>query len=143
MLIDTRSTFAWEEDFFGAAGSAKIGEAMDLTAHPTDMGEGYPLYLVVQISTAMTGGTSVAFNLVTADNAALSSGDEVLLSSAVIAQASATAGTLALVVPLPKAEYKRYLGVTATRLGTSTAGAVSAFLVQDPPNWRPYPEGLN
>jgi hypothetical protein len=143
MLIDTRSTFAWEEDFFGAAATAKVGEAMDLTAHPTDMGEGYPLYLVIQITTAMVGGTSVAFNLVTADNAALSSGAVTLLSSAVIAQASATAGTVVLVVPLPKADYKRYLGLTATRVGTSTEGAVSAFLVQDPPNWRPYPEGNN
>jgi hypothetical protein len=143
MLIDTRTTFAWEEDFFGTAATAKLGEALDLTAHPTDMGEGYPLYLVVAITAAMVGGTSVAVNLVTADNAALSSNPVVLLSSATIAQASATAGVLALVVPLPKATYKRYLGITVTRVGTSTEGALSAFLTQDPPAWRPYPEGMN
>lgn len=140
MLIDTRSTFAWEEDVDGAAGTAKVGEAMDLEVE-ANQGEGYPLYLVILFTTTTAGGTSTAYNLVTADNAALSSNPVTLLSTPVYAVAAGTAGTYAIVVPIPKADYKRYLGITVTRVGTVTAGAISAFLVQDPPAWRAYPEG--
>lgn len=143
MLIDTRTTFAWEEGVDGSAGTVKLGEALDLTAFPTDMGEGYPLYLVILFTTTTAGGTSTAYSLVTADNAALSSNPVTLLATPAIPVASGVAGTMAIVVALPKANYKRYLGVNLTRVGTVTAGAVSAFLVQDPPNWRAYPEGLN
>lgn len=143
MLIDTRTTFAWKENFFGAAATAKVGESVDLSVDSTNMGEGYPLYLVVQFSTSMAGGTSAAFNLVTADNDGLSTNAVTLVSSAVIATASATQGTRAVVVAIPKATYKRYLGITVTRVGTSTAGAIDAFLVQDPSAWQAYPEGMN
>ena len=142
MLIDTRSTFAWEEDVDGSAGTAKLGEAMDLEVE-ANQGEGYPLYLVILFTTTTAGGTSTAYNLVTADNAALDSNPVTLLSTPVYAVASGVAGVYAIVVPLPKADYKRYLGITVTRVGTVTAGAVSAFLVQDPPAWRAYPEGMN
>jgi len=143
MIMDKLTAFALKQNFFGTAATAKIGDALDLTAFPTDMGEGYPMYLVVLVTTAMAGGTAMTVNLVTAANAALDSGPVTLLSSAAVAQAAATAGTQVLVVALPKASYKRYLGVTVTRTGTSTAGAISAFLTQDPPSWRAYPEGLN
>lgn len=142
MLIDTRSTFAWEEAVDGGAGTVKLGEVMDLEVE-ANQGEGYPLYLVVVVSTAVAGGTSIAVNLVTADNAALSSGEETLLSTPAVAVADLTAGAQVIAVALPKADFKRYLGITITRVGTVTAGALSAFLVQDPPAWRAYPEGNN
>lgn len=143
MLIDKNSTFAWQTNFFGAAATAKIGDAMNLTAFPTDMGEGYPLYLVTLITTAMVGGTSVQFNLVTDSSEALTTAPVTLVSSSVILTAEAIAGSNPLIVALPKADYKQWLGLTVTRVGISTAGAVSAFLTQDPPNWRAYAEGLN
>lgn len=142
MLIDTRSTFAWEEGVDGSAGTVKLGEAMDLEVE-ANQGEGYPLYLVILFTTTTAGGTSTAYNLVTADNAALDSNPVTLLSTPVYPVADGVAGVYAIVVPLPKADYKRYLGITVTRVGTVTAGAVSAFLVQDPPAWRAYPEGMN
>jgi len=143
MLIDTRTRFAWATAVDGGAGTVKLGQALDLTAAPTDMGEGYPLYFVVNVSTTVSGGTSIAYELVTADNAALTTNPVVLLSTSAIAVASQVAGANLLVVPLPKANYKRYLGLRGVRVGTISAGAVNAFLVQDPPAWRAYPEGNN
>lgn len=140
MLIDTRTTFTYAGDVDGTAGTAKLGEAIDLEVE-ANQGEGYPFYLVIQVATEVAGGTSVAYALTTADNAALSTNPVDLLTTGAVAVASQTAGAMLLVVPLPKADYKRYLGIRATRVGTVTAGAVRAFLVQDPPAWRAYPEG--
>lgn len=142
MLIDQRTTFAWEEDVDGTAGTVKLGEALDLTV-ASNMGEGYPMYLVILFTTTTAGGTSTAYNLVTADNAALDSNPVTLLTSPVYPVAAGVAGVQAVVVAIPKAAYKRWLGITVTRVGTLTAGAVSAFLTQDPPAWRAYPEGNN
>lgn len=142
MLIDTRTTFAYEEDVDGTAGTVKLGKAIDLEVL-ADQGEGYPLYFVALVSTAAAGGTSIAVNLVTADNAALDSNPVTLLSTPAIAIATLVAGYRIIAVAIPKASYKRYLGMTITRVGTVTAGAISGFLVQDPPAWRAYAEGNN
>lgn len=142
MLIDERTTFAYGEELAGSAGTAKLGKALDLSVE-ANQGEGYPMYLVIGMSVAAAGGTSVAFNLVTADNAALSSNPVTLLSTPAIVTANLGAGALAIVAAIPKAKYKRYLGITATEVGTFSAGSVYAFLTQDPPAWRAYPEGNN
>ena len=142
MLIDTLTTFAWEEGVDGTAGSVKLGEAIDLSVE-SNMGEGYPMYLVIQFTTTTAGGTSTAYNLVTADNEALTTNATTLLTTPVFPVASGVAGVQAIVIAIPKADYKRWLGITVTRVGTVTAGAVTAFLTQDPPAWRAYPEGLN
>jgi hypothetical protein len=55
--------------------------------------------------------------------------------------AGANGGNL-LIVPLPAGNYERYLGVRYTvATGPMTAGAISAFLVRDIQNWRPYAVG--
>lgn len=144
MLIDLRTAFAYPaEGVDGSAGTVKLGEALDLTAFPTDMGEGYPLYLVILVETAASGGTSINYHLTTAENSALTTNPVDLLTTGAIVIASHTAGAQLLAVPLPKADYKRWLGIRITRVGTVSAGAVRAFLVQDPPSWRAYPEGNN
>lgn len=144
MLLDNRLRFLAGTALAGSAGTAKRGEAIDLSVAPTDQGEGYPLYLVILCTGAPAGGTSAQFNLVTADNEALSSNPVTLLSTPAIATAALLAGVQLLVVPLPKATYKRWLGITVTEVGTfSTPGTFEAFLVQDPPNWRAYAEGNN
>jgi len=145
MLIDTRTTFAWATAFpgiAGLAGTAKIGDALDLSV-VSDMGEGYPMYLVIQMSTAAAGGTSAAFNLVTADNEALTTNPVTLFSTGPIVTASLILNASVIVIAIPKADYKRWLGLTITEVGNFTTGAIRAFLTQDPPAWRAYAEGLN
>lgn len=140
MLIDSLNTFADPENVFGSAGTAKVGDAIDLTVAPVDQGEGYPLWFWAAVSTSGTGGTSFAIELVTADNEALTTNPEVIYTTGAVTTANFTAGRMLAVVALPKRDYRRWLGMRVTRVGTSTAGAVKAYLVQDPPNWRAYPE---
>jgi hypothetical protein len=142
MLIDERLTFAWDEAPEGSAGTTVLGDVIDLTEE-VDQGEGYPLYLVIKIGTATAGGTSIDFQLITADNAALSSGDVTLYSTGAIATAAMTAGATVAMIAIPKADYKRYLGMKITEVGTFSAGTIKAFITQDPPAWRAYPEGNN
>lgn len=143
MLIDSRARFANATNVFGTAATAKAGLTIDLRAAPTDLGEGTPLYFVIFGTTAAVGGTSIEFQLVTADNVALDSGPVVLLSTGAIAIAGITIGARLIAVALPKATYKRYLGLRVVRVGDSTAGAVTAFITDHVPSWRAYPEGMN
>lgn len=144
MLIDSRSRFANSADITGAAGTAKIGLAMDLGIAASDMGEGNNLFFVVQTDAAVVGSTSVEFQLVTADNVALTTNPVVILSTGAVAVASLTADKRIMAAALPKADYKHYLGLRIVRVGTNvTAGSVTAFLTDHAPSWRAYPEGMN
>jgi hypothetical protein len=143
MLTDKLNTFGNPVNVFGAAATTKVGTAIDLTVAPVDQGEGYPLWFWAVISTAQTGGTSIEIQLVTADNEALSTNPEVIYTTGAIAAASFLARSIIASVALPKRNYRRWLGIRSVTVGTSTAGAIKAFLVQDPPNWRAYPEGNN
>lgn len=146
MLIDERTTFAWETTIPTATGAAKFGEVIDLTAEDTNQGEGYPLYLVILITTAMTssGSATIKFELVTDEADDLDTEDVVLLETPQADFDDFAVGDFVIVVPIPKADYKQYLGVRSV-VGTAalTAGAATAFITRDPPAWRAYPEGNN
>lgn len=91
------------------------------------------LWLVVQTQTTATDTSSDAtltITLETADNAALSSNNEAVFTSATLAFADfATAGTRLVAVKLPSYSYRRYLGVRYTvASGPLTAGKFDAFL---------------
>lgn len=144
MLIDSKLKFAAAAEL-GNTGTRKIGKAVPLDVR-ADQGEGYPMYLVVLVSTTATSGgaSTLAVELVTADNSALTTDVEVLFTTPVVALAGLTAGTFLAVIPLPKALYRTYMGLREV-VGTAnfTGGAVTAFLTQDPPAWRAYAEGNN
>lgn len=91
------------------------------------------MWLVVQTQTTATDSGSDAtltITLETADNAALSSNNEAVFTSATLAFADfATAGTRLVAVKLPSYSYRRYLGVRYTvASGPLTAGKFDAFL---------------
>lgn len=142
MLIDERLTFAWDEEPEGSAGTTKLGKAIDLGVE-ADQGEGYPLYLVIKIGAAMVGGTSINFQLVTDEADDMDTDEVVLFQTGAIVTAAMTAGATVAMIAIPKADYKRYLGILITEVGTFSAGTIKAFITQDPPNWRAYPEGNN
>jgi len=93
-----------------------------------DIGEGEDLYMNFAVGTAFAGGTSVKFEVIVADNAALSSNVLVVGSSDAIATASLTAGASQAVRINPQVAStgKRYLGARYTVVGTYTAGTVTA-----------------
>lgn len=97
-----------------------------------DIGEGENLYMNFCVPTALTGGTSVKFEVVVSDSADLSS-PVVVGSSDAIASASLVAGfnTAVRINPQIGSLGKRYLGARYTIVGTYSAGAVIADIVVD------------
>lgn len=90
-------------------------------------------YLQVRVGTAFATGDSVEFQLVAADNAALSSNPVVLMSTGAIARANLTANTIVWETQLPQVIPKRYLGLKAVAVAASafTAGDFDANIVVD------------
>lgn len=146
MLIDRRNTFAREEALPGSTGTTVFGRSIPLDV-AADQGEGYPLYLWIAVGNndpASGGDATIKFELVTDTVAELNDDPKVLLETPEVAVADMQAGTVLISVAIPKADYGYYMGLRAV-VGTAgfTGGYVNAVLVQDPPNWRAYPEGLN
>ena len=108
------------------------------------------MYLVIQVTTAVTSGGSatVAFQLVSdAQSPLAADGSETLhFATAAIPKATLVAG-YELVIPVPlegSNTYERYLGLQQS-VGTAalTAGAINAFLTFDPKGWKSLPDATN
>ena len=148
MILDSRLEFADAADISQSAGTYLSTNVVD-TSVARDMGNGQPLYLVIQIDAAVTSGGSatVQFRLRSDDAAAIhattSTGH---YDSGAIAIASLVAG-YTLVIPLPpegSVAYERYLGIQAIiATATTTAGTYSAFLTIDPTGWKAVPDATN
>lgn len=150
MLIDERNEFADATALdTGGTGLALVGDVIDLGATPGDLGNGQPMYLVIQVDTAVTsaGAATVEFQLVSDAQAAIAvdGSASVHAKTAAIAKATLVAG-YQLVIPLPLGNpaYERYLGILQN-VGTAalTAGKINAFLTQTPPTTRKvYPDSI-
>lgn len=142
MILDERTEFCDATALnTGAAGSYLIGDVIDLSI-ARDLGGDQAVYLVVQVDTTATSGGSATgqFNLVTDDNAALSS-PATLVSSRAWPVASMTAGTtlMAIQLPMEGTAYERYIGIQqVTGTAAFTAGKVNAFLTDDFARWKAY-----
>ena len=97
-----------------------------------DMGEGTDLYMNFAVGTAFAGGTSVKFEVIMADNAALTSNPVVIGSTDAIVTASLVAAysTAVRINPQIKSLGKRYLGARYTISGTYSAGTITADVVE-------------
>ena len=98
-----------------------------------DVGSGEPLTLAVRVLSAPTVGTSVQFQLIQADDAALSVNVQVLNQSDAIPIASLPAGAQVL-VPVPRAApypAKRYIGARYVNVGAIATASYFAGLVHD------------
>lgn len=97
-----------------------------------DIGEGETLYMHFAIVEAFAGGTSTAFEIIIADDAALTSNVEVVSSSgpeltATLGLGKAVAVKVNLLIG---SRGKRYMGARYTVVGTNTAGKVTADVVE-------------
>ena len=153
MILDKLTEFADGVDisaFTAAGGDQLIGDVIDLQVAGRDIGNGEPLYLIIQVDTAIAGSSStVDFKLASDAQAAIATDGSATVhwASGAIDEADLVAGKVVVVLPLPYgvgAAYERYLGVQAD-VGTAnlSAGAVSAFLVRNPSAWKAYAEGDN
>ena len=98
-----------------------------------DIGEGQDLFMNFAVTEAFAGGTSTNFEVIIADNAALSSNVVVIGASGAIATADLTLGKNVAVRLNPQIASlgKRYLGARYTVSGTNSAGKVTADIVMD------------
>lgn len=147
MILDTRSEFADGLAASAAAGTALVGNVMDLGPEVYDPGHKNPLYFVVQVDTTFTSGgaATVQFKLATDAQAAIATNGTAtdIILSPVIPFATLVAG-YKFVRPLPPALYERYMGLlVVTAAATTTAGAVSAFLTPEPALWRSVADAVN
>lgn len=98
-----------------------------------DIGKGEPLEVVVEVTTAASGGTSVQFQLIQADDAALTTNVQVLVQTDAIAVATLVAGTqvplhVDRVDPYPA---RRFLGIRYQLVGIVAAGAYFTTIVKN------------
>lgn len=148
MILDERNEFADAVAVTGtAAATAVLGDVIDLGATSRDIGNGEPLYLVIQVDTAVqaTGGAAhVTFKLVSDSVDTLDSSPTTHFATPAIAKATLVAGYVVAAVALPMGTYERYLGVTFTPdTNNTTAGKVNAFLTKDVAKWVAYADAVN
>lgn len=157
MIMDERLEFADAVSVAAAAGTALIGDVIDLQV-ARDIGNGQPVYLIITTATEIiTGGVAgtLKFQLVSDAQAAiavdgsatvhLDTGTFVTDDAAVNAAQFNAGGIIACIaIPLQGPVYERYLGILAiTAVTTTTAGAINAFLTLDPTGWKAYADASN
>lgn len=155
MILDERNEFADAASVAGSAGTALIGDVIDLGSTSSDIGLGEDLYLVIQTATEIiTGGSAgtIQFFLASDAQAAIAtdgsatihaSSASLVTDDAAANSAALNAGGTILAVRLPAGTYEQYLGILAT-IGTTTvtAGAINAFLTKDFAKWIALPDAL-
>jgi hypothetical protein len=147
MIMDELLEFGDGFDLTETTGTYLLTNQIDLQETGRDISNGQPMYLVIQIDTAVSGTSStVNFRLRSDSTAAIhATTSSAHYETGAIAEATLVAG-YTIVIPLSKgvAEFERYLGVQAV-IGTATisAGTCSAFLTFDPHGWKSYPDATN
>lgn len=158
MILDERTEFADNVDVSAAAGTAQIGDVIDMTV-ARDLGNGQPIYLCIRTGDTeiITGGTAGTLLFQLASNAtgplAADGSDTVHLQTdtlvtddtLLIADQFRAGGTIYFApIPLEGVTYERYLGILAvTATTTTTAGTINAFLTLDPQGWKSYADASN
>lgn len=155
VMIDKLAEFCDDTSVAAAAGTAAIGNQIDLLTAGLDIGNGEPVWLVVQTGSTeiITGGAAgtITFNLVTDTATNLTTSPTTILHSATYTTDDAAAnsaqlnvGGYLLVAAIPGGvTCKRYLGVTAIIATTTvTAGNINAFLTTDPSFYKAYANAI-
>ncbi len=155
MILDELLEFADATSVAASAGTALIGDVIDLQ-EARDIGNGEPIYLVIQCDTAITTGGAagtVEFQLVSDAQAAIATDGSAtvhfdtgsIVTGDTGSGLTADGATIAAVaLPMEGAAYEQYLGVVCTTgTTTTTAGAINAFLTKDVSKWKAYPDGQN
>lgn len=132
----------------GGAGTYVLGDQVNLGPQRRNIGGmDQALYLVVQVGNAGLAGSTgtIQFQLVSADNDALTTNPIVHAQSAAFATTASSAtttlrpGAPLFVVQLPSDLYRQFLGIRQiTATAATTAGTIDAFLTDDPASWRSY-----
>ncbi len=128
---------------FANAATVLSANTVDLL-QARDIAEGRDLYGRVEVTTAAAGGTSMEFQFIVADDAALSVNVTQIATTGAIPVASLTAGArfVAKLNPRLGSLSQRYLGMRCVNVGANTAGAVYADVGSEVADFKVYPSGF-
>ena len=140
MILDERNEFADATTVAAAAGTALIGDVIDLGTDGVNYVDS--VYAVISVDTEIFtagGAGTVQFFLVsdalvtlgggTVAGSTLHSMTGALVTGGTGTQAALAAGRTLMQVSLPAGQYERYLGILCTTAtATTTSGKVNAFL---------------
>ncbi len=159
MIMDERGEFADAVSVAAVAGTALIGDVIDLGSVHRDIGAGQPIYLVITTDTEIiTGGAAgtIKFQLVSDAQAAIAVDGSATVhidtgtfvtDDAAANDAQMNTGGVIFLGPLPNEGhvYEQFLGILCVIATTTvTAGKINAFLTLDPNAFgKVYPEGAN
>lgn len=145
MIMDNRAEFA-DATALDTAGTGLVlvGDVMDLSV-ARNVGNGKPLYCVIQIDTAVTSAGAATCGFVLASDAqaaiAVDGTASVHGQTPLVAKASLIAGYTFIIAVPPEGSvaYERYLGILQNvGVAALTAGKVNAFLTTDISQWKAY-----
>lgn len=157
MIMDERLEFADAVSVAAAAGTALIGDVIDLQI-ARDIGQGHPFYWIITVDTEIiTGGVAgtIEFALASDAQAAIATDGSATVHARTGALATGAAaanspllnaGAVLACIGLPAQGpvYERYLGVLCTTaVTTTTAGKINSFLTLDPVGWKAYADASN
>lgn len=144
MILDERTEFCDETSAVLNIGNAIIGDVIDLGATSQDIGNGQPVYLVIQVDTTFVGTNSTTtFDLCSDSTANLATSKTTHVSTGAIPVASLAAGFTKIIALPIEATYERYLGLWETvATANVTAGKINAFLTTTPAKWTASPDAL-
>ena len=143
-IIDKLTTFH-EGNIFGAAATALVGDVMNLK-DARDIGNGKTVYLNIIFTAAQVGGTSINIILASDAQEAIAVDGSATVhwqTGATVPAGNPLGKTYSVALPLEGNEYEQYLGILVTRVGTSTAGSIIAFLAPTPIGWQAYPDAVD
>ena len=137
MIIDAQNYFSTAQ----AVTSTAISEnTLDLGS-ARDLGAGQPVWIVLQVTTALTNTGTVAVTVVNHTSAPTSTVGTTIMTLGTIAAASAAGTKLQAILP-PCATDRQHLAVQYTVSGTVSAGAVDCFLTATPDNAKLYADAI-
>lgn len=141
MITDDFLLFANAQASVRAAGNYTSTNVLDLGSK-RDIGSGEKLEIFINVDVSFAGGTSVEFQVVTADDAGISTNVTVRGSTGAIPLASLIAGfSTYLDVPNVAGTGQRYMAIRAVGVGTFTLGSFSARIVKDTVDAKVYASG--
>ena len=150
MILDELLEFADALDVSATAGTALVGDVIDLGTEPQDFGSGEPMYLSIQVTTAFATATTADITFTLASDASATIATNGSATEHIITDAFDTGVLVAgfeLMLALPTGAglpYERYLGLLVTTgNATTTAGSINAGLTKAPKRWKAYPDAQN
>jgi len=110
-----------------------------------DLGNGKPVWLVLNVDTAFVGATAtIQFQLASDSTANLATSKTVHIDTGAIAVATWAAGYTKIYALPVEATYEQYVGLWMTvATANVTAGKLNAFLTTDVAKWKAYSDATN